>query len=173
MVRRATEDPPVMRGLAPPARYPGAIGGVEPVAPRPFDSAPPRKGMDWGLTLITVGFLVAAAVIVAAGQWIKRPPESLAAGESRIITARPDTMIPDNGAPGSADGAPGSANGATTAGAPLPGTPYSMDSATQGGEVSARPEAHRAPEPAGAAKPSARSTAPGFLQAPPGMKPVK
>ncbi|MCF4166486.1 hypothetical protein L2U69_12600 [Zavarzinia compransoris] len=161
-----------MRGLAPPAPRPGAIGGVEPVAPRPMASAAPRQGMDWGLGLITIAFLVGAAAIVAVGQWTKRPPESLAAGESRIITARPDTTIPDNGAAAPA-GTAASGGMPSAGGAALPGTPYSMDQSTEGGTIDQRPQAHTAPEPAGAAKPRLRSTAPGFLQAPPGMKPVK
>lgn len=172
MVRRLTEEPPMIRGLgAEPAR-PGAIGGVQPVAPRP---APRRKGPDWGLALITVAFLGGAAGIFYFGYLVKGSDDSLAAGETRIITARPDTVIPDQGSSATPAATTGGQAASTAGSPPTPsaGGGYSMGESAGGGDVSTRPTARTAPEPAGREKPRPTSPTPGVLQAPPGVKPVK
>lgn len=166
MVKRSTDEPPLMRALSPKPLRPGAIGGVEPIMPR---TERDRTGIDWGLVLITVAFLGGAGGLVYFGYLANRPPESLAAGETRIITARPETVIPD--APGS--GATGAAPTADGASADTPGSGYSMEQNVTGGDVATRPGAHTAPEPAGRRDERPRSVAPGTLQAPPGVKPAR
>lgn len=175
MVRRLTDEPLLTRGVAAESLRPGHIGRVEPVV-----ALPPRgrRGPDWGLVLITVAFLGGAAGLVYFG-YLSRQGESLAAGETRIIAGRPDTVIPDSGAAGTpalTPAASGSTKPGSTAGAPPPaadGSGYSLSSPAQGGDVGTRPSAHTAPEPQGTSKPRPTSSAPGVLQAPPGVKPVK
>lgn len=178
MVRRLTEEPLMTRGIAAENQRPGHIGRVEPVI-----ALPPRgrRGPDWGLVLITVAFLGGAAGLVYFG-YLSRQGDSLAAGETRIITGRPDTVIPDSGAVGAPAATPAASggNGTTrpggTADAPPPaadGSGYSLSSPAQGGDVSTRPAARNAPEPQGTSKPRPTSSTPGVLQAPAGMKPVK
>lgn len=166
MVKRLTNDPPVLRGDAAAARRPGALGGMEPVMPRPPRS---RRGPDWGLLLITVAFLGGAAGLFYFG-YLQRDDGMLAAGESRTITARPDTVIPD--ATGMSGGGSTAATGSAPRPAPAAGGGYDMSSPTQGGEVSTRPSAHAAPEPGNGSKPRPSSSAPGLLVAPPGTKPA-
>lgn len=189
MVRRLAEEPLLTRGIGAKSLPPGHIGGVEPVV-----GPPPRdeRRFDWGLVVISVIFLAGAGAIVGAGQWL-RQGNDLEAGETRIIAGRPDTVIPDS--PGGATPASGSASPAaapataaprpTAAGGtkpvaggadtlPPPATSgYSLSSPAQGGDVSTRPSAHSAPEPQGQARPRPTSSAPGVLQAPPGVKPVQ
>ncbi|PWR22741.1 hypothetical protein [Zavarzinia aquatilis] len=174
MVRRLTDEPLLTRGVAAETSRPGHIGRVEPVV-----GPPPRgrRGPDWGLVLITAAFLGGAAGLVYFG-YMSRKGESLAAGETRIIAGRPDTVIPDSGQGGAPILTPtGSTKPGSTAGAPPPaaadGSGYSLSSPAQGGDVGTRPSAHSAPEPQGTSKPRPTSSAPGVLQAPSGMKPVK
>lgn len=184
MVRRLTDEPP-MRGLEPEAVRPGAIGRVEPIGLRP----PPRRrrGPDWGLVLITLAFLGGAGGLLYFG-YLKTKDGLLEAGETHTIAGRPDTVIPDNGgtppatrpgatgASGTTAGTSGGTSGGTaTPHAPMPsGSGYSLtDQGVQGGDVSTRPGAHSAPEPQGHEAPRPTSSAPGTLQAPPGVKPVK
>lgn len=178
MVRRLTEEPLMTRGIAAENQRPGHIGRVEPVIALPSRG---RRGPDWGLVLITVAFLGGAAGLVYFG-YLSRQGDSLAAGETRIIGGRPDTVIPDSGTAGApvtttaASGTNGTTKPGSTAGAPPPaadGSGYSLSSPAQGGDVSTRPSAHNAPEPQGTSKPRPSSSTPGVLQAPAGMKPVK
>lgn len=183
MVRRLTEDPPLVRPAELATATPGGrIGAVEPVMPR----SRRRRGPDWGLALITLIFLGSAAALVYYGV-LNTGGGLLGLGESRTLSARPDTTIPDPDAVQPLDQlAPGftgttAPSGAGTAAAPsagaLPvpaGGAYNMNQQTrQGGAVESRPEAHAAPTPAGPSihdKP--RSVAPGRLIAPPGARPV-
>ncbi|MCW0181309.1 MAG: hypothetical protein OJI70_05990 [Zavarzinia sp.] len=166
------------RGISAENTRPGHIGRVEPVV-----ALPPRgrHGPDWGLVLITVAFLGGAAGLLYFG-YMSRQGDSLAAGETRVIAGRPDTVIPDSASAGApvvtpaASGTGGTASPGSTAGAPPPaadGSGYSLSSPAQGGDVTTRPSAHSAPEPRGTSKPRPTSSAPGVLQAPPGVKPVK
>ncbi|PWR19138.1 hypothetical protein DKG75_19485 [Zavarzinia compransoris] len=165
----------MIRGLGADPQRPGALGGVEPVSPRPQHR---RAGPDWGLALITVAFLGGAAGLFYFGYMKKNQDDSLAAGETRIITARPETVIPDGGTaatPAASTGGQtaGTASGSGAARPPAGGGGYSMGEQATGGDVSTRPAARTAPEPAGREKPRPTSSAPGVLQAPPGVKPVK
>ncbi|WP_158595776.1 hypothetical protein [Oleomonas cavernae] len=158
-----TDDPPLMRGDAAAARHPGALGGVEPLTPRPPRR---RRGPDWGLLIITIAFLGGAGGLFYFG-YMRHDTGLLGEGESRTIAARPDTVIPDGGP------APAATAGGGTAPAPAAGGGYDMSVPAQGGDVSTRPGARTAPEPGGGSKPRPTSTAPGVLIAPPGVKPVK
>ncbi len=171
MVQRLTQDPPLVRPPELAAMPIGRIGAVEPVTPRTRR----RRGPDWGLGLITLVFLGAAAALVYYGM-PGRAGELLGLGETRTLSARPDTMVADPDAVQPLDQmAPGFTGSAAEPPAAGGTGGYDMNRQIRpGGTVETRPEAHAAPTPAGPAihdKP--RSVAPGRLIPPPGARPVR